>query len=48
MYRACELVQQILGLNYLPERRSDSLINFKQGMGDVSCWAGIDTTAKLC
>lgn len=25
-YRACELVQQILGLNYLPERRIDSLI----------------------
>ena len=37
MYPA-EPVQLILGLNCLLERRSDSLINLRQGMDDVSCW----------
>ena len=37
MYPA-EPVQLILGLNCLLERRSDSLINLRQGVGDVSCW----------
>ena len=32
------LVQQILRQVYLLKRRSDSLINLKQGMDDVSCW----------
>ena len=37
MYPA-EPVQLILGLNYLLERRSYSLINLRQGRDDVSCW----------
>lgn len=42
MYHAVACPADTKASVYLLKRRSDSLINLKQGMDDVSCWAGID------
>jgi len=41
MYHAVACPADTKASVYLLKRRSDSLINLKQGMDDVSCWAGL-------